>query len=200
MKRVFSYIALALILAEVLLVLVSWLLSATMLGGMRSLLSSEGLRWYAGHYTDLLLSPLLAWLLLLSMAAGCMLRSGVLGMLKRAANYRERVAASATSLFLIIYIGVVLLLAVVPHAVLRSATGGLWPSPFSAALVPLLSFGVVLASSIYGLISGRLPHISHVFQSLVDGLSASAPLLLLYVLFIQFYESLRFCFAYPSMP
>ena len=50
-KRLYVWAVLVLAVAELLLMLASWLLSATMLGGMRSLLSSEGLRWYAGQYT-----------------------------------------------------------------------------------------------------------------------------------------------------
>ena len=67
-KRVLSYAVILLLIAQVLLVLVSWLLSASMTEGVHSLLSSEGIRWFVGQYVNMLASPLLVWLLLLSMA------------------------------------------------------------------------------------------------------------------------------------
>ena len=48
-----------LVIAEVLLVIVSWLLSAAMMEGVRSLLSSEGVRWFFGSFTMIVASPLL---------------------------------------------------------------------------------------------------------------------------------------------
>ena len=66
MKRLLAYLVLALALAEVVLVLASWLLSATMAGNVRSLLSSEGVRWFFGGFTTMLASPWLVWLVLLA--------------------------------------------------------------------------------------------------------------------------------------
>jgi aminobenzoyl-glutamate transport protein len=194
MKRFIFFSASTLIVAQLLLVLVSWLLSATTGADYRSLLSEEGVRWYVSHFSELLLTPLLSWLLLLSMTGGCLLRSGLLVAFRQIGNYRERLALLVVFFLLALYIGVVLLLTVAPHAVLLSATGYLWPSPFSRALVPLLLFGILLASAVYGFVSHTFLKMDDVFQSLVDGLSAAAPLFLFYVLIVQFYKSLCFVF------
>ena len=78
MKKLVAYIALALLLTEVALLLLSWLLSATMAEeGVRSLLSPEGVRFLLGGFTSFLQKPLLIWLLLLSMAWGCIQGSGL---------------------------------------------------------------------------------------------------------------------------
>lgn len=196
MKKTLNSLAILLIGAEVLLILVSWLLSATLTEPVRSLLSAEGLRWYVSNFSDMLMTPLLTWILLVSMSVGCVRESGICQQRFPIDNYRERLALLATSLLLILYIGVILWLTVVPHAILLSATGSLWPSPFSKALVPLLSFGVLLLSAVYGLVTNRFSSLGNVFISMVRGLSSGAPLLFLYVLFIQFYESLRFVFMY----
>ena len=45
-KKGIAVACLALFVAELLLVIVSWLLSATRLEGVRSLISSEGIRWF----------------------------------------------------------------------------------------------------------------------------------------------------------
>ena len=45
--------ALALVLAQLLLMLGSWLWSAALpLSGVRSMLSGEGIRWFLGHFAD----------------------------------------------------------------------------------------------------------------------------------------------------
>ncbi len=170
--------------------LVSWLLSAAFpTSGIRSLLSSEGLRWLMGHFSQLLATSLLAWLLLCAMAWGCLLRSGLL---VRPTNYRERRAQLMALLLLAVIVGVMLLLTVVPHAVLLSAVGGLWPSPFSASLVPVVAFSITLVSAFYGLVSGRFENISAVYDAVLFGIRQGAPLFLFYVLVIQIYESFMF--------
>jgi aminobenzoyl-glutamate transport protein len=96
--------------------------------------------------------------------------------------------------FLVLYVGVILMLTVVPHAVLLSATGQLFPSPFSRALVPIVSFGVLLASAVYGWASGRFSSFADVIASLAYGIQQAAPLFILYVVAVQFYASLKFVF------
>lgn len=190
MKRFLPHIALWLVVAQLLLMLVSWLLSAAFpMSGIRSLLSSEGLRWLMGHFSHLLATPLLVWLLLCAMAWGCLLRSGLL---VRPTNYREHRAKFMALLLLAVIVGFMLLLTAIPHAVLLSAVGGLWPSPFSDSLVPVVAFSVTLVSAFYGLVSGRFENISAVYDAILQGIRQGAPLFLFYVLLVQIYESLLF--------
>ena len=44
-----ALLAFGLMVGEVLLIILSWLLSATRMEGVRSLLSSEGIRWFFGY-------------------------------------------------------------------------------------------------------------------------------------------------------
>ena len=199
----------ALLLALVVLVLVSWLLSATKGEGVRSLLSSEGIRFFFGGFTDMLLKPLLVWLLLLSMAWGCLRQSGLLHCLPfipqrkqenaSSQNYRSplggRKGGFLLLVILVVYVGIALLLAISPQAVLLSATGQLWPSPFSHALVPMIAFGVLLLSITYGLLTRRFLSVADVCKSLIQGIVSAAPLLLLYVLAMQLFGALRFVFG-----
>lgn len=190
--KLLGWLALALVLGEVVLFLLSWLLSALMTEGVRSLLSSEGIRWFVGSFCQAMLSPQLIWLLLLSMSGGSVAASGLLR--HRPHTYRERVAIRLVLFLLIIYIGVWSLLVLAPHAVLLSADGALWPSAFSHGLIPAVAFGGVLLSVVYGAMAGTFRSLPDVFASLARGISWSAPLLVLYVLFAQFYASLRFVF------
>ena len=170
--------------------LVSWLLAAAIpTSGVRSLLSSEGLRWLLGHFSDMLGTPILLCLLLLLMAYGSLKGCGILHF---KSSYRHSRALIITFMLAVFYVGAIVLLVMMPHAVLLSATGSLWPSPFSAAIVPLLAFGVTLLSAVYGYVADSYRTMSDVYQSLIDGIREGAPWLLFYVLSGQIYYSLKF--------
>lgn len=193
-------IAFVLLVAELLLFILSWLLSATRMEGVRSLLSSEGIRWFFGSFTEMVASPLLVWLLLGLCAWGAVKNSGILLTKKRNRGdvipYRDKVALRVAFAFLIIYICILCMLTLMPHAILLSATGSLFPSAFSRSLVPIIAFGICLVSVTFGLVSGRLRTLSDTFYALSSGIAQGAPLIILYLLFIQFYESLRFVFGF----
>lgn len=182
--------AVLLVVAELVVVLLSWLLSAMMTDGVRPLLSGEGVRWYFSHFVDFLASPLLVWLLLLSMAGGSFAKCGILSR----QGYRDRLALRFALILLTVYVLLVFVLTLAPHGVLLSATGRLFPSPFSRALVPIVAFGVLLSSVTFGLASGRFRSSADVVASLSYGVSKSAPFYVLYILAIQFYHSLRYVF------
>jgi len=185
---------LILIIGQWLLVILSWLVSATNGNDVRSLLSSEGIRWFIGNFTDLLASPLIVWLLLLLSAFGCFQKSGFANCAKPM-SFRERIALRVALVFLLIYLVVIGLLTLMPHAILLSATGYLFPSAFSRSIIPLFCFGVCLFSITFGLMSGRLQSMSDIVQALSFGIAQGAPLVILLMLAIQFYESLRFVIA-----
>ena len=187
MKRFLPHIALTLVLAELLLMLLSWILSAAMpMSSVRSMLSGEGIRWFLGHFADMMATPLLVWILLLAMAYGCLMCCGVLSL---GNSYRERRALWLSLAFFGVYVATVLLLTIVPHAVLLSASGTLWPSPFSASLVPVVAFGLLTSAWLYGMIAGTFNTLSDVYDALLHGIRIAAPLLLFYVLVAQLYYS-----------
>lgn len=191
-------VILVLLMAELLLFILSWLLSATRMEGVRSLLSSEGIRWFFGSFTEMVASPLLVWLLLGLIAYGCLKRSGLLSITqsKFSISYRQRVALRVALVFLVIYVVMIALLTLMPHAILLSATGSLFPSAFSRSLIPILAFGICLVSISYGLVSGHLSGLGDILGALSSGIAGGASIIILYLLFIQFYESLRFVFGF----
>lgn len=196
-KRLLALTALVLLLAELALILLSWILSATGMEGVRSLLSSEGIRWFVGGFNDMVSSSLLVWLVILLMAFGAFQRSG-LPLLADATyqmTYREKTALRVALAFLIAYIAVILMLTVIPHAILLSATGSLFPSPFSRSIVPLTAFGITLMSVTFGVMSGRLRGLADILDALSSGISKGAPLFVLYILLIQLVRSVWFVFT-----
>ena len=175
------------VIAETLLVILSWLLSAMRVEGIRSLLSSEGIRWFFSSFNDLIASPVLVWLLVLMCALGCLQKSRVTTIFsgKKSINFRDRLALYVALAFLLIYVVIILLLTLMPHAILLSATGHLFPSAFSRSLVP--PAGIVLWYHQGSPAAGVLP-----LCSTVGGLSAfclrltlqneTSPLLILFLL------------------
>ncbi|MBO4720745.1 MAG: AbgT family transporter [Prevotella sp.] len=187
-----------LLMAEVALILLSWILSAAGVEGVRSLLSGEGVRWFVGDFARTMASPLLVWLILLMIAVGAFLRSGLTSLLhegdSRRVSYRDRTAFRVALVLLVAYIAAILLLTVVPHAVLLSASGSLFPSPFSRSIIPFVTFGITLVSIAFGFVSGRMQSLSDVLEALSYGIQKYASLLILYIFCIQLYQSLRFVF------
>ena len=193
-KRVIGWIVGFLIIAEVVIVLLSWLLSATMTTGVRPLLSSEGVRWFFSSYVAIIGAPWLVWLLLLSLAGGCMYQSGIFRHGSKPLGKLQGLGYVVAVIMLVIYVACILLLTVAPHAVLLSATGHLSASPFSRALVPVIAMGLIVCSLGYGIVTRAFTSIADVCASMTDGVRKAAPLFLIYVLLAQLVESLLFVF------
>ena len=177
------------------------------LEGVRSLLSSEGIRWFFGAFADNVASPWLVSLLLILIALGTLQQTGVptprsalpLGSSKTPSpptpNYRDRVALRVSVIVLVLFALVIALLTLPPHAILLSATGELFPSAFSRSLLPIITFGVSLFAVVFGMMSGRLKTLSDILEALSVGIAKGAPLIVVAILLIQFLASLAFVFG-----
>ena len=193
-----SRLCIVLLVAQSVLVIVSWLLSAGRLDGVRSMLSSEGIRWFIGQFSDIVASPLLSWLLLIMIAAGSLQQSGVVSLLsgKGERSFRDRLALRVAIVFLALYAIVISLLTLMPHAILLSVKGSLFPSAFSRSLVPIICFGVTLFSIVFSMMSGHKKTGEDILGILSYGIRQGAELIIVYILAIQFYASLRFVFMF----
>ncbi len=196
-KRFLALSVLVLFLAELVLILLSWILSATGMEGVRSLLSNEGIRWFVGGFTDIVDSTLLVWLIILLIALGAFQKSGLPSLIhsNNQITYREKTALRVSIALFVVYVAVILLLTAIPHAILLSATGSLFPSPFSRSIIPFTAFGISLVSVVYGMMSGRLIAHTDVLDALSYGIGRGAPVFVLYILLIQFVRSMWFVFA-----
>ena len=203
MNKLLARVGAALIITQTLLFILSWILSAMRLSGVRSLLSSEGIRWFFGAFTANVASPWLVSLLLILIALGTLRNTGLLTIHSSlftfhfslfTFHYREKVAMRVSLIVLCLFVVMIALLTLPPHAILLSATGSLFPSAFSRALVPILAFGLCLLSISFGMVSGRLRTLSDILDALTFGIQQGAPLFILYIMAIQFYASLLFVF------
>lgn len=196
-------LSLALALLQVALVFLSWLLTAAMPDvSMRSLISSGGARWFFGEFVDNLSGPSLVSLVVIFIAWGGLSASGLWQALWSVAyersshiTSRQRFALRGCGLLFVIEVVVVMLLTLLPHAVLLSVMGELFPGSFSAGLIPTIAFMLVTVSVSYGMLSGRLRGLYDVGQCLCSAGSQLMPLLLLYIFACQLYHSLIYVFV-----
>ncbi|MCR4852651.1 MAG: AbgT family transporter, partial [Prevotella sp.] len=166
------------IIAQVLVVLVSWIVSSSVAGAsVRSLLSSEGIRWFFDHFVDHVASPYLVWMVLLSIAWGAYKGSGLSAVLgrRRSLILRQRYSLMIVLIELIVFVILLSLLTLVSHAVLLSSTGTLFPSPFSRSIVPAIAFIVTVCSLTYGIASKDLSSIEEVMRALTSGFRPVVP-------------------------
>ena len=177
-NKLLGIVAVVLLLLQVAVIIVSWLVSAAMPDvPIHSLLSSEGIRWFFGTFVDNLLTPLLVWLLLLSMAWSTVSKSRLL---------RTSLAVA------LMLVAVVALLTAVPNAILLSATGELFPSSFSRSIVPVVCFIVTVTAMVYGFLLGTISSLSDFYEALSGGAKFFAGLLPIYVSGCELVASLMF--------
>ena len=139
-QRIFPLLAVVLAAAQVVLILLSWIVATVMPSSqLRSMLGGEGIRWFFGTFVDNVSSDVLVWIVLCSMAYGSFAESGLYRLivqLCKGGNIagRQRRAMYSALGVLVALVAVVILLAFVPHAVLLGLSGDLFPSAFSACL------------------------------------------------------------------
>lgn len=213
MKSKLGWTVLVLVTAQLALILLSWLITAAFPElPIRSLLSSEGVRWFFGSFTANQLTPLLAWFITAAMAVGACVRSRLWaafctkmsGLLHRrdctdgrqGLHYRERIGLRLALAEFMVYVVIMLLLTVVPHAILLSVTGELFPSAFSSSLIPSLSFVLIVMSLSYGVASGTVDSVARMHRVLVGGLEAGARIVPAYVIGVQLYMALLYVFMW----
>ena len=213
MKSKLGWTVLVLVTAQLALILLSWLITAAFPElPIRSLLSSEGVRWFFGSFTANQLTPLLAWFITAAMAVGACVRSRLWAAFctkmsellhrrdstdgRQGLHYHERIGLRLALAEFMVYVVIMLLLTVVPHAILLSVTGELFPSAFSSSLIPSLSFVLIVMSLSYGVASGTVDSVARMHRVLVGGLEAGARIVPAYVIGVQLYMSLLYVFMW----
>lgn len=192
-NKICAYAMLLLALAQIVLVLLSWLITAAMPEAFpRSMLSPEGIRWFFGSFTENMESPWLVGLLLICIAWGTLQTSGLLHFDRTI--YRHRNALRLVLIELVLFVAVILLLTVVPHAILLNVMGGIEASSFSRSILPYICFAIIVMSLSFGAVSNRLQGIEAMGESLSEGIRMAAPYFVIYILANQLYSSIEYLF------
>ena len=193
-------IAVVLILAsQVLLFLVSWLITAASPEiSVHSLLGSEGLRWFFSNFVGNVSTPPLVWIIILAMAFSAIRESMIIDtifMKRDMWSYRQRFAIKIVAAELVTFLAIIVVLAFIPHAELLSATGRLFPSPFSHSLIPTIGLALVIVAVSFGLLVGVFRSISDVINAMVKGIGKAAPLMLIYIIGAELFFSIGYVFG-----
>ncbi|MDD7462639.1 MAG: AbgT family transporter [Prevotellaceae bacterium] len=194
-KNFCAITSLVIVVAQLALVLGSWIFSVIFPNmHLRSLLGGEGLRWFFDSIGNNLANKGLVIILLVGMLTGSVRHSRILDVLTkyRSLNYREKFAFTLIAFELVLFIVIMGLFTLTPHAPLLSATGELFPSSFSRGFIPLMSTYLCFVSVTYGLASGRLKTAVDVLDNLTSGIVYILPLLFLYFFVFEFYRSILF--------
>ena len=212
MRNKLGYIVLVLLVAQLALILLSWLVTAAFPElPMRSVLSSEGIRWFFGSFVSNQLSPLLIYFIMAVMGVGACVRSRLYDALRETlsntrsslttssnhqhkVHYREKVGLRIALVEFIVYVIIMVLLTAIPHAILLSVTGQLFPSSFSSSFIPSLSLFIIIMSLTYGVASGTIDSVAKMHKVLVGGLEVGSRLVPTYVVGIQLYMSIKYVF------
>ncbi|MBP5509136.1 MAG: AbgT family transporter [Prevotella sp.] len=200
LRTILNWAVLVIPVMQVLLFLVSWLINAAMPESqVRSLLGSEGIRWFFGSFVDNVAASPLVWLLTAAIAYGATRESGIVGALKMKSGerrYRQTFALRIVFFMTLIFIAVMAFLTVMPRAALLSVTGQLFPSSFSRSIIPCVAFCVMADALAYGVLAGTLRSLDDMVAALTKGIASAAPLILLYVLASELFASCMYVFGW----
>lgn len=194
-QRYFAYTLLFLLIAQPVVIVLSWMFNAFFPQvGIRSLITSWGMRWYFGHFVDNVRIPFMVWMILLSMAFGAYHDSGlhhviVALMRRQPLTDKQPLALRVTTLVVFVLLALVFFLAMQPHALLHNVSGGLFPSSFSDFLIPLIALVIMVGSLCFAFVSGWLDSAEKFYQLHVTGIKHIAWLFPLYMLAAQLYAS-----------
>lgn len=182
-------VAVILIAVLFLMILISWLISSAMPNTqVRSLLSSDGIRWFLGHLTDHICSPVLVWIILLTISYGTLKSSGFQDAMLRVIRgdgkilFRERFSLWVTVIEVVVIIAIYVPLVALPHPILLSSTGNLFPSPFSRSVIPVIAMTIVFTSLSFGIVSRQIQSLASAIHIMTSAFSYVSPIIVLYLI------------------
>lgn len=196
-QRLAAISGVVIFVAQVCLTFASWFIGSIFSSlPIRSMLNTEGIRWIMAHSLESLVSPVLATLLLITIAYGTFKQSGLYYAVCHITKleYRRRFAIQLVALEFIVFTISLLLLIFSPDAPLLSITGKLFPSSFSQSIIPLGSFSIIIFSVSYGIMSSKLTTLVQISHCLTYGIKKYAILYVLCLETIYLYESVCYVF------
>ena len=192
LQRHLGVFIIILVVAQLMIILLSWLLSAALPDlSAHSLLSSEGIRWFFGQFSSNIAPPRTAWLIVAVIAYGCLSSCGILE-LKHPLDFRQRVAIRFVVFEIVVFVAIILLLTLMPHAVLLSIDGDICSGSLANSIIPYLSLVVCVTSITYAYLSGRCNTKAELFDMLCEGNRQLSPLFIIYVLLTQLVYSVLY--------
>lgn len=153
-QRFLKYLFWGVLIALVLLLFISWVLSIYV-DGVQGLLTTRGIRWMCVNIIPNFSSVHISKLLLGLMAFSVLRASGILRAFRSHISLKQRRALQITGVSVIVVLILFSLLLLLPDPVLLSAFGTFQNSAFSKGLVGLLACLAIFIGNVYGYTSGR---------------------------------------------
>lgn len=198
-NRRISYLCLAVVAVEIVAITGAWIASAVNpFGHFNNPLSGEGVRWMFRNMMSAMTSEWLVALLLFAISYGCITDSGLLKAVfcreksqRESYQYRERMGLRLALIMTLIFVATMILLTMLPEALLLSATGDVFPSPFSEAIAPAVCLWLTSTSIVFGIVKGTFRTIPQVFGSFYGGISRCAPFVVLLILSLHCFNVIK---------
>lgn len=192
-SRIISALVIVLILAQLVVILLSWILAATMpFAPIRSLLSDGGVRWMFCSFTESLASPLVIWILIYSMVWGAYRDSGMISISLSNLTFRKRLALRTIAVETLIFVALLLLFTVAPHAILLSITGALFTNEFFMGLIPTIAIFLMTIVITYGTITRNFTSVSSILDSISHGITSTSHIWVPYILTMLLIHSILY--------
>lgn len=196
MKRFCAIFSIVLMGLQLLLILASWIVSAVFPSSpIHALIGSGGLRWFIGSFANNLASPLFVYVILCSITYSSLVKSDLISCVASAMAKRQSFSMQQKFAFrimlieFVLFVAGVIFISAMPHAILLSVTGALFPSSFSSGLVPMICFELFVLSMIYGIVGGEVNTLEKFWNCIVSGANFLPAVCFLYILIVQLFYS-----------
>lgn len=194
-EKIFVLTVLSLLVLQVLVVLLSWIISTAMPElAFNSLLSSKGIRWFWSSMLDNIGNDHLSSLLLLAISIGSLVWSGFPKKIIRpsSCDFQERFAMKVffAEIFLFGFLIAYVLLR--PHSPFLAIDGSLVNGPVWSCIIPAFSLMLLICSESYAFFIGKLNSYKNAEKSLIFGLQYAAPLIVIWFQVKELFQTLLF--------
>lgn len=197
-RRVLKYLFLGLLIALVLLLFVSWVLSIYV-DGVQGLLTPRGIRWMCSNIISNFAEVHIAKILVGLMAMSVLRDSGILRAFRSHLSLKQQRALQITGVSVLVVLSFFSLLLVLPDAVLLSAFGSIEHSAFSKGFYGLLACLAIFIGNVYGYTSGRFTTMRDFIQAHVSIFAAMPNYFVMLFLASQLMGCLRFTGILPLL-
>jgi p-aminobenzoyl-glutamate transporter AbgT len=197
LEKNIRYIPILLFFLWIGIILYSWLASAAGFN-VESLLSADGIRWAFSHIVTEKGSRGLVYLLILIVTWGTLKGSGILSCIEliitsrlhtHKLTFRQRHALLLAMTLACIWICVMLIGILFPHALLLNVTGEFLPSPFLGGFISGLCLGIIFTSISFASLAGTLRTWNDYLVLLTKGIGQYGWLILSYMFGAQVWKS-----------
>ena len=197
-QRILKYLFWGILIALILLLFISWVLSIYV-DGVQGLLTARGMRWMCANIIPNFSTVHIAKILLGLMAMSVLRASGILKACRSHISLKQRRALQITGVSVVVILCLFSLLLLLPDAVLLSAFGTIHNSAFSKGFFGLLACLAIFVGNVYGYTSGRFTTMRDFIQAHASIFASVANYFVMLFLASQLVNSLDYTGILPLL-